>query len=313
MDGCHLSHLDRGPYTAHMVTEFAVLRLSRGRVLQLDRPRIMGILNVTPDSFSDGGTHATHEAAVAHGLQLAAEGAAVIDVGGESTRPGSQRVEAGEQIRRTASVIAALRERFDASPKHVHVAISIDTTLWAVAAAALDAGADFINDVSGGRDDPAMFELAARRGCAFVVMHMQGAPATMQQAPAYGDVVSEVVAFLLERAAAAEAAGIARSQIVIDPGIGFGKARDHNLRLLGAMDRFVATGYPVLLGCSRKRFMGSLCLDEGGEAPPPRDLLGATCATTALGVAGGVRLFRVHDVKVNRQAADVAWAILRAK
>lgn len=292
-----------------MVTQFPVLHLSPGRVLQLDRPRIMGILNVTPDSFSDGGAHATHEAAVGHGLQLAAEGAAVIDVGGESTRPGSQRVDAAEQIRRTASVIAALRNRFDASPKHAPVAISIDTTLSAVAAAALDAGADFINDVSGGCDDPAMFDLAARRGCAFVVMHMQGAPATMQQAPAYGDVVAEVLDFLRRRAAAAEAAGIARSQVVIDPGIGFGKTREHNLRLLAALDQFVVTGYPVLLGCSRKRFMGSLCVDEAGELPPPRDLLGATCATTALGVAAGVRLFRVHDVKANRQAAEVAWAI----
>jgi dihydropteroate synthase len=269
----------------------------------------MGILNVTPDSFSDGGDHATHDAAVAHGLQMAAQGAAVIDVGGESTRPGSQRVDAAEQIRRTQSVIRALRSQLDASTKRADVAISIDTTLAPVAAAALDAGADFINDISGGRDDPAILRLAAQRGCAFVVMHMQGTPATMQAAPSYADVVAETLDFLMQRAAAAEAAGIARSQIVIDPGIGFGKTREHNLQLLASLDRFVATGFPVLLGCSRKRFMGSLLVDEAGSAPPPRDLVGATCATTALGVAAGVMLFRVHDVWLNRQAAEVAWAI----
>ena len=157
-----------------------------------------------------------------------------------------------------------------------------------------------------------MLELAASRGVPICLMHMRGEPATMQQDPRYDDVAVEVLAFLLSRAAAAENAGVPHSHIVIDPGIGFGKTKEHNLALLAALDRFVATGYAVLLGASRKRFMGAICTDAAGNAPTPAELIGATCATTALGVAAGVRVFRVHDVKANRQAADVAWAIHRA-
>jgi dihydropteroate synthase len=271
----------------------------------------MGILNVTPDSFSDGGRHNALELAVSHGLILAGEGADIIDIGGESTRPGSQRVDAREQQRRVIDVIRQLRLQFDAmGPFGRRIAISVDTTLSPVAAAALEAGADMLNDISAGLDDPAMLTLAADRQVPIVLMHMQGQPATMQQNPQYADVVAEVIAHLQSRTAAAIAAGIPASQIIHDPGIGFGKTREHNLTLLAALDRFVALRHPVLLGTSRKRFMGSLCTTADGTLPSPRDLLGATCATTALGVARGVQIFRVHDVKPNRQAADVARAMM---
>ncbi len=281
--------------------------------MRLDRPRIMGILNVTPDSFSDGGKHADVDTAVAHGLRMAHDGADFIDVGGESTRPGAQRVATDEQIRRTEPVIRKLRQELDGLGEFgARVAISIDTTQAAVAEAALNAGAGVINDISAGREDAGMFALAAERNAPIVLMHMLGAPATMQNNPTYGDVVAELLQHLTDRAAAAQSAGVPRSQIVIDPGIGFGKTREHNLRLLAALDRFAATGYAVLLGASRKRFMGSICANADGSVPAPTDLLGATCATTTLGVAKGVKIFRVHDVRINRQAMDVAWAIVNA-
>ena len=299
------------------------LRLSDDRPWPLDRPRIMGILNVTPDSFSDGGAHNDPAAAVAHAQAMADAGADVIDVGGESTRPGSQRVGADDQIRRVVPVIRELRALPVALPSDV--LISVDTTRAAVAEAALDAGADLINDVSAGRDDDTMFDFAAKRNAPVVLMHMLGAPATMQQDPNYDDVVAEIEAFLVQRAEAAQAAGVARDRIMIDPGIGFGKTKPHNLALLHALGRFVATGYPVLLGASRKRFMGAICNPRPGPRDLPRDdgltdpittikpceLIGATCATTAMGVLSGISMFRVHDVQANRQAADVAWAIVR--
>jgi dihydropteroate synthase len=266
------------------------------------RPRVMGILNVTPDSFSDGGRFRGEEHAVEHGLQMAREGAELIDVGGESTRPGAQRIPAAEQLRRVLPVIRGLRAGLPSE-----VSISIDTSNAEVAQAALDAGAAMINDVFAGRDDPEMLPLAARAGVPLALMHMQGEPGNMQDNPYYDDVVEEVRAFLLERAAAAEAAGVERAKIYIDPGIGFGKNRQHNLQLLASLDRFVHTGYAVLLGTSRKRFMGSICQVENYD-----ELVAATCATTALGVTAGVRLFRVHDVRENRQALDVAWAIKEA-
>ncbi|MEX2215061.1 MAG: dihydropteroate synthase [Phycisphaeraceae bacterium] len=289
------------------------LQLPDNRTLSLDRPVIMGILNVTPDSFSDGGAHDAHDAAVAHGLQMADEGADIIDVGGESTRPGSQRVSAGEQKQRVIEVIRSLRTQLDAQGDHgKHVAISIDTTLSEVAAAALDAGAAILNDVSAGREDPRLLPLAASHSAPIILMHMQGAPATMQQNPAYEDVIAEVTDFLLERAIAVTQAGVPHAQIILDPGIGFGKSREHNLKLIATLDHFVKLGYAVMLGTSRKRFMGSVCVNADGTSPQPHELLGATCATTALGVAQGVKLFRVHDVKANRQAADVAFAIMQA-
>lgn len=267
------------------------------------RPLIMGILNVTPDSFSDGGPWTDTAAAIAHGLQMSAEGADILDVGGESTRPGATRLPANIQIERVLPVIHGIIERSSAN-----LNLSIDTTQASVAEAAIKAGASIINDVSAGRDDPELFRLAADRKLPLILMHMQGSPATMQQNPVYADVVEEVRAFLLERADAAMKAGVAEEKIIIDPGIGFGKTLEHNIQLLNNLHRLTDTGYPVMLGASRKRFLGAIC--EGSMAS---DLVGATCATTALGVLAGVSLFRVHDVGANRQTADVTWRIMQGR
>lgn len=270
-------------------------------ILHTERPLIMGILNVTPDSFSDGGNYLDSDDAVMHALNMIGEGADMIDVGGESTRPGSERVDAAEQLRRVLPVITALRNQLPGN-----VLLSVDTTRAEVAEAALAAGAGMINDISAGRDDPEIMRVMARAKCPYILMHMQGTPQTMQDQPVYRDVVAEVLEFLLARAEAAQGEGVSRDQIIIDPGIGFGKTKEHNLTLISELRRFVDSGYPVLLGASRKRFMGAIC---GGVTP--EKLTGATCATTALGVAAGVRMFRVHDVRENRQAADLAWEILQ--
>lgn len=264
-------------------------------------PLIMAVLNMTPDSFSDGGRFLDPAQALAQARRMLEEGADILDIGGESTRPGASPQSARVQIGRVLPVIEALRAELSSRP-----VISIDTRSAEVAEAALDAGAELINDVSAGRDSPEMFALAAERQVPIVLMHMQGSPETMQRQPHYDDVLAEVEAFLLERAAAARAAGICAEHILLDPGIGFGKRREHNLALLAGLPRLAGLGYPLLLGTSRKRFMGSLC-----EETDPTELLGATCATTALGTAAGVRVFRVHDVKANRQAARVAWAVGR--
>lgn len=270
--------------------------------LRGERPLIMGILNATPDSFSDGGLFLDPVRAVNHALRMAEEGVDIIDIGGESTRPGAEPVGAEEQIARVIPIVEVLRRSLSAD-----ILISVDTSRSRVAEAALAAGADIVNDVSAGRDDPEMLSCAARLGSPIVLMHMQGAPKTMQDNPCYGNVVEEVLEFLEARALLAREAGIPGENIIIDPGIGFGKFKQDNLRLMAELGRFVETGYTVLLGTSRKRFMGAIC----GEARPA-ELLGATVATTAWGVAKGVRIFRVHDVRENRQAADVAAAILAA-
>ena len=256
------------------------------------RPRIWGILNVTPDSFSDGGRWMEPAQAVEQALRLAQEGADVLDVGGESTRPGAAVVPASEEIRRTAPVIAALRAA------RVTLPLSIDTRKAEVARAALEAGATIVNDVSGGTHDPALLPLVAQQGAGLVLMHMLGEPATMQRAPHYEDVVEEVLAHLCARRAAAESAGVARERIWIDPGIGFGKTLEHNLSLLQALERFTAEG-PVLLGASRKSFLGALT----GRAAPER-LLGSLAAV-ARAFAAGVAAVRVHDVAATRELLDV--------
>ena len=265
-----------------------------------DRPLVMGILNVTPDSFSDGGQFVDLDLACAQAERMVAEGADIIDVGGESTRPGSAAITDRMQIERVVPVIERLAARLQG-----RACISVDTRSAAVAAAALDAGARIVNDVSAGAD-PAMFSAVLMHGAGLVLMHMRGTPATMQNNPQYVDVVAEVRAYLLARAARAVAVGIDRAGLALDPGIGFGKSREHNLRLLAALGQLVDTGHAVLLGASRKRFMGAICAETD-----PLELVGATCATTALGVAAGVRIVRVHDVRPNRQAADVAWACRR--
>ncbi len=266
-------------------------------------PRLMGIVNVTPDSFSDGGRYLDPASAIAHGLRLLEEGAAILDIGGESTRPGSLPVPPDEQKRRVLGVIRGLRERIPPE-----VPISIDTTSAEVAQAALDAGANWINDTSAAIDDPGMLPLAAERRVQIVLMHRQGTPRTMQIAPRYADVVEEVRAHLAQRIEAALAAGVEPHQILIDPGIGFGKTLAHNLALLANLDRLVALGPPVVLGTSRKRFLGEL----GQQAQPDERIIG-TCATTALAVMQGVAILRVHDVAANRQALTVAWAIAQAR
>jgi dihydropteroate synthase len=268
----------------------------------LEKPLIMGILNVTPDSFSDGGRYITVDAAVEQAEKLLADGADIVDIGGESTRPGSDPVPAKEQIRRVVPVIEAIKDLSSS------LTISIDTTLAEVAEAALKAGADMINDVSGGTGDAKILKLAACLDAPIVLMHSQGTPKTMQDNPHYDNVVSEVRSLLQERAEAALAAGVKKERIIIDPGIGFGKRKQDNFDLLAHLDTFVELGFPVLLGTSRKRFMGSLC-----NVREPSELVTATAVTTALGVMAGVKLFRVHDVKENRQAADVAWAIKQSR
>ena len=265
-------------------------------------PKIMGILNITPDSFSDGGQFTDIAEALRQADNMLADGAEIIDVGGESTRPGALPVSAEEQIRRVIPVITAIRQ------KHSTIAISIDTCLSAVAAAAISAGATIINDVSAGMLDAAMLPLAAETRNTIILMHMQGTPQTMQDQPFYADPVAEVKNALQQRIAAALAAGVAAENIIIDPGIGFGKRKQDNLNLLAHLKAFVELGYPVLLGTSRKRFMGSICNNT-----EPGELDTATAVTTALGVMAGVPLFRVHNVKANRQAADVAWAIKLAQ
>jgi dihydropteroate synthase len=268
----------------------------------IDSPKIMGILNVTPDSFSDGGKYSVVASAIEQAEVMVADGADIIDVGGESTRPGSDPVGAEEQIRRVVPVIRAIRQ-LDAS-----LAISIDTTMSMVAEAAIDAGASIINDVSAGLGDPAMLSFAASVQCPIILMHMQGTPKTMQDDPQYQDVVAEVSMFLQQRIASALAAGVEADNIAIDPGIGFGKLKRDNLQLLAHLPQLLALGYPLLLGTSRKRFMGGIC-----NVNHPEELVTATAVTTALGVIAGVQMFRVHDVKANRQAADVAWAIKQAQ
>lgn len=269
----------------------------------ITHPLIMGILNVTPDSFSDGGKYTGMDSALAHAQRMISAGADIIDIGGESTRPGAEPVSTEQQILRVIPVIKAIRKELSAT-----LPISIDTTSSRVAEAALDAGATVINDIFAGVQDAEILSLAAKRNAPIILMHIKGQPDNMQDAPFYQDVVSEVLSTLQERVDAALAAGVAKQQIAIDPGIGFGKRRQDNLDLLAHLDEFVATGYPVLLGTSRKRFMGSLC-----AVTDPAELVCATAATTALGVQQGVQMFRVHDVKENKQAADVAWAIKQAR
>ena len=267
------------------------------------KPLLMGVLNVTPDSFSDGGLHHDPDKAVARAREMVEQGADIIDIGGESTRPGADRVPAEEQLKRVLPVIRHLRQELPAD-----LPISIDTTSTRVAGAALEQGAIIVNDISAGREDPGMLRLVAEAGVTYVIMHMQGTPGTMQDNPRYDDVVAEIRSFLLERAEAAEDAGIRRENLVIDPGIGFGKSKRDNLDIINNLGRFTATGYKVLLGTSRKRFMGSIC-----DISSHSELVGATCATTTMGVLAGVHILRVHDIKENRQALDVAWALLERK
>jgi len=267
-----------------------------GRLDFSDGCIVMGVLNVTPDSFSDGGKFFDTDEAIKQGLKMAEQGAAIIDVGGESTRPGSKPVSVEEQIGRVEPVIKALSAKID-------VVISIDSREFEVAGAALDAGAAIINDVTA-LSDERIGKLAAEREVPIVLMHMQGEPRTMQVEPKYDDVVGEVLEFLLERAKLAQQFGIPRDRIFIDPGIGFGKRLEDNLLLLKNIDRFVATGYRVLVGTSRKSFIGKL---TGKEEPAER--LFGTAATVALCVGSGVSIVRVHDVAEMVEVVTITNAV----
>jgi dihydropteroate synthase len=274
----------------------ALDHLTAPRPTTFDRPRLMGILNVTPDSFSDGGEHAGIEAAVAHGLRLAAEGADIVDVGGESTRPGAREVPVAEELRRVLPVV----ERLAADG----VAVSIDTRKAAVMRAAVAAGARIVNDVSGLAHDPASMEAAAASGASVVLMHMQGTPETMNLAPRYQHCALEVLDGLAARIEACAAAGIPRERLIVDPGLCFGKHEPENLDLLRNLALFHGLGCPVLLGVSRKGWTAAL--EEGW---PARERLPATLAATLWALGQGVQLFRVHDVAAHRQLLT-AWQAL---
>ncbi len=267
-----------------------------GRAIKLDRPRVLGIVNVTPDSFSDGGEHATLETAVAHGLKLAEEGADALDIGGESTRPGAQDVSAEEEIRRVVPVIERLT-------KETLLPIGVDTSKPEVMRAAVIAGAGLINDVYALRREGAL-EAAAELGVPVILMHMLGEPRSMQDSPQYDDVVAEVHRFLAERIFAAEMAGIAKKRIVVDPGFGFGKNREHNLQLLAQLERFTELEVPVLAGLSRKRTIGDLTGREN-----PHDRIHGSVAAALIAAQRGAKLLRVHDVAATVDALKVWNAV----
>ncbi len=264
-------------------------------------PVLVGILNVTPDSFSDGGTYVDPEAAAEHAGAMLDDGAGIIDVGGESTRPGSDPVSPEEEARRVVPVIERL---VAARPGAI---VSVDTYRSATAAAALEAGAGIVNDVTAMRGDPRMAAVVAEAGCPVILMHMQGEPKTMQSKPLYTDVVREVNDFLRSRAEHALAAGVRWENVIVDPGIGFGKTVDHNLALLRDLESVVDLGFPVLVGASRKRFIGSITgVEEAAER------VFGTVASTVLAYERGATLFRVHDVRANSEALAVAEAVVSA-
>jgi len=266
--------------------------------LSFDRPLIMGVVNVTPDSFSDGGDFLNSDAAIRHGLSLVDDGADILDVGGESTRPGAQPVSAKQEIARVVPVIMGLAE--------AGVPISIDSRNALVLQAALHAGAAIINDVSALSHDPASMDVAAAGEGPIILMHASGTPQTMQDAPHYDDVVADVLAYLASRIEACVAAGIAKSRLIVDPGIGFGKTLAHNLSLLAHLDALHALGCPILLGASRKRFIGDV---SGAQAP--KDRMPGSIAAALAGIDQGVHILRVHDVAQTKQAIDVWQAIVR--
>ena len=266
--------------------------------MQFEVPIVMGVVNVTPDSFSDGGQFLDPDAAIAHGIELASQGAAVLDIGGESTRPGADPVSEEEELRRVVPVVEGLAGRGGWE-------VSVDTAKRAVAEGALDAGAAIVNDVTAFRADSGMAELVAQRGAGCCLMHMLGEPRTMQDAPRYDDVVSEVKGFLEERLAFAVDAGVAEEKVWLDPGIGFGKSVEHNLELLRRLDELVAIGRPIVVGTSRKSFLGKLA---GGR--PESGRLPGTIATNVLALERGASVFRVHDVAAVADALTVTAAVL---
>jgi len=261
-------------------------------------PLVMGVLNVTPDSFSDGGTFVTVEQAVDHARQMQAEGADIIDIGAESSRPGAHPIDEREELRRLIPVVEAVRAA-------VSLPISVDTTKAAVARSAIQAGAVIVNDISALQGDSLMAQLVAETGVGVVLMHMQGTPQTMQQSPRYGNVVEEVMAFLQQRAQVAIACGVRSSQIVLDPGFGFGKLQEHNLRMLAEFEAFTTLGYPVLAGVSRKQFIGNVI------RRPVHEREFGNAGAVAVAVLKGAHIIRVHDVRAMKDTAMVVSAISR--
>ncbi len=274
--------------------------LGRNCRLDLSRPRIMGVLNVTPDSFYDGGRYTSEDHLRKRIDEMLAEGVDLIDIGGESTRPGSLPVTAKKELERVLPAIRLVREAGD-------VPVSIDTTKAAVAAEAVAAGADFVNDISGLQFDPEMASAVGASGAGLFLMHTRGRPETMQKETSYRDIVSEVVAYLEAAVRQAEDAGVPVEKIAVDPGIGFGKSVEGNLELLHRLDELKILGFPILLGTSRKSFIGKVLQEDN-----PGNRLAGSLATVALGVAAGARIFRVHDVRQSRQAAAIAWAVSSA-
>ena len=275
----------------------------KDRTLTLHRPLVMGVLNVTPDSFSDGGRFFLRDAAIEHATRMRDEGADIIDVGGESTRPqGAQQVDAAEELRRVIPVIEVIAESVSG------VVVSVDTVKADVASEAVDAGAQIVNDVSGFRLDPKMGEICAGTGAGVVLMHSRGGVTDMgtYAHAEYGDVVDEVFAELRQRVDAARQSGVSEERIAVDPGIGFAKRGEHSLNMLAALPELAEWGYPIVVGVSRKRFLGELA---GVTEPAAR--LHATVGANVAALHRGARVFRVHDVAANRQALDVAWAIMQ--
>lgn len=271
------------------------LQLPRQRVLDLSRPQVMGILNTTPDSFSDGGKHHKLDQALYSAEAMLLNGATILDIGGESTRPGAAEVSEAEELQRVVPLISAIRQRFDC-------VISVDTSKAAVMSAAVQAGADIINDIRS-LQEPDALQVAVALQVPVCIMHMQGAPRTMQQAPQYTDVVQDVLQWLLLRAKECQQAGITASNIILDPGFGFGKTVAHNYQLLTALSQFVETGFPVLAGMSRKSMIGQL-LDI-----PVHERLAGSLACATLAAAAGAQIIRVHDVKETVQAVQIAAAV----
>ena len=286
---------DWGRGTIDAARDLEALSAPRPRLagLALDRPRIMGIVNVTPDSFSDGGQHDEAQTAIAHGLTLAEEGAEILDIGGESTRPGAAYVPVEEELRRVLPVIEGLRARTDAL-------ISVDTRKAEVMRRAAAAGADILNDVSALTHDPDAMAAAAESGLPIILMHAQGDPRTMNDNPQYSDVVLDVFDYLESRIRACEAAGIPRAKLITDPGIGFGKHLHHNVAVMAALSLYHALGVPVLLGASRKKL-----IDHISDVPNPRDRVPGSLAAALLGASQGMQIIRVHDVAATRQALDI--------
>jgi len=278
----------------------------RSGFFSLDRPVILGIINVTPDSFSDGGKFFSPEQAVAQGLRLVEEGADVLDIGGESTRPqGAEPVDASEELRRVVPVVRSLRERLPQVP------LSVDTVKSGVARAVLDEGVEIINDVSAFRLDPAMAAVCAEARAGVILMHSRGGVSEMgtYRFATYGaDVMGDVIGELRSAATAAECAGVERTRIALDPGIGFAKRTEHSVAVIGALDRLVSLGYPVAIGVSRKRFVGEL-----SGVSTPADRVDGTIAANVMALTLGARIFRVHDVRAARRALDVAWSILQRR